>query len=623
MLDFLWVRQSISVLSSSRNSSRNIRRRFAFARHLHARPSKRPDTQDDHRRLEFARINSLLFSIDRFLHSKRRSIPPEDYVLKKLSLPEFHNSSRYLAFEKIISLLLQCRRFKAACYVYDQMIQEGLLPSSILRLKILAIVEVCCSDDKDQMLSSLAKVFLDEKYDEHCLNELVDLLAKLQYSAEVIDSVFDLYVSLRQEDYIPSGKLTSHIIDVLVRGGLLDSAQELLNARTQALSHSDADENEHADASYPYATLLKALSDTKAPIKAAIKVTTRRVAQDKVKPDSATYNALISMGTSRRRSDIALKWYRTFMHHLRVTSMTDDLATVTLRPDAYTFRALFKALRFLPASTKPGLESWLDCRDFALSRTLYRDFVSWHLVETEGQASRRSSVVNPSVLNVALRTFMGARDYPAAFVVVRSFRAFKVWPTLSTYQVVLKSLLAGFRSEMGKRGRSLMMTGICRILTIGKGEERENIYEKLLAFGRKGNWPSQSDGNTQDPKPKKIQTFPSSLRSYLLPTLSMLIGREPVSSLTKFGSIPLERLMRRVIRAAVEHFRLSRFPIKRGDANAVVKHDASPTMEAWQVVAQAKRTMIPSMPPLTEKRKLPAIDQRKYGSGKFLPCFNR
>ena len=480
------------------------------------------------------------------------------------------------------------------------------MASTTVRLKILAIAEVCCSTGKDELLSSLQNVFSRKEYDELCMSELLDFLVQSRYDPLVIDSVFRLYVKSREDGYSPSGKLTGRIVDVLVRAQLMDLAKEHLDVRRDAVFKTMViDGAAPPDSAYPYVALLKAHSDTKNPSDRHLSAIIKRMQIDKVEPDMATFNALIATYLKRRQYDQVLRWYRSFLHESRKGRWP------LLRPDAYTFRTLFSAHRLFGQERRWRWRNRWNLGYHPWSRELYRHLVWYHLIETNGHPSRPSSVVNPSSLNVALRTFMVSRDYPAAFVVAGSFRDFKVWPNLYTYQVVLRSLMAQVTAESKQGVRSI---GIRRTLHLDGKEKRIGVYEKLLTIGRTCKLPTESGGSIES-RQEKSGSPPIvnlSTRSYRLPTPSMVIGRVPVSPLATFDSIPLERILWRVIRSAVEQFNFADF-------------DFSPARRIWQMLTQAKRVMIPDMSRFEEKSasRPSAVEDRKYGSSKFLPCLNR
>jgi pentatricopeptide repeat protein len=598
--------------SSSLLRSANRRLRTAF-RPLHTLPKNEADKC----RLEFAQINALLLSIDRLVSHKTVS-SLKDYVLRKLSSPEFDNPSRCHAFNKVIRLLLQLRQFKPACYVYHQMIEEGIVPSAAIRLKILAIAEVCSSDHEDGMLFALRGIFSHDEYDEFALREFLDFLVELRYPATVIERVFRTYIQMRSDDYCPSATLTSQITGILVRNKRMSSVKDLLDMRVRALSRHQTPGVQPADAGYPYATMFKAASETKYLGHKVVLAIKKRMKEDKVRLDISTFNAFIAFRTRQKKYYLPFTWYRRFFCQPRTFSIvriTGGLKTTVMRPDAYTFTTLFNALRHIHNLRE---KRW-RVGNKILPRSLYRDFVYYHLLETRGKPSRPSSVAKPSVLNVALRTFMACRDYAAASVVVRTFTAFKILPTLYTYQVIVRSLLAGLRNGKKDNEAIAVATGVDRSQHISRQEKRNAVYDTLSRLGKKGQAHSRRADTHSNVEGESETALPAVALSYRLPTLPMLIGRERVSPLATFDSVPLERILRRILRSTI-NLSVYKNPALDG---ADLGGEKDLAQMVWRVLLRAKQAMIPDTPIPPVKGKVPSLDQRRYGSSKFLPCLNR
>ena len=584
-------------------------------------PAPRPahdvrlDHTDHDRRREFALINSLIFSLDRYITSAKDRHSDNavvDYLRLKLSQPNFYNPSRPLAYDKIVLLLLQNRRFDAACTIYDVMSSEGILPSPQVRAKLSGISIACSADSEDSLLQALKPLFSQEIYDEHSLRELLDLLS-LKISPELIDRIFDLYVASRGDGYVPSSGLTSDVLDILIRGGLVNSAKDLLDT---------AHRHDGAEAAYPYVAMLKALKSFRNPDPAAIRNVLLRMQQDDVVPDVAVLNSLIA-------TEVWMKNYHNAFNLYNIIKASPE--ELELSPDAFTFSSLFTAFERLDSNTR----KWRRLADTVTPRKLYCEMLTYHFIDTGGTPGLPSSVLTPSVLAVALRTFMVRRDYPAAFVVLRSHGVNRLQPTLDTYLAVFKSLAIQIRLDLktAKSGPLPTLVGDIRNVMDSPNAVLTNalIFERLLALGHDQRVVQQaSTGEPQEEvaTPSKDASRQSSRpKSYRTPTVAMLTGEEVVSPLATFHITPLQRILRHAITVDLERF----VSQPQSVSTCAVRLDseerrARPTLRPTShVVIEAKRAMLPEMTSelyvkLRKSRKRKTIDRRNIWSksNKFL-----
>ena len=587
---------------------------------IHDAPHKPIDNAS---RLELAHINTLLFSLHRYMTSakdRHSETAIVDYIRHKLSKPDLHTSSRPAAFDSIILCLLQNRRFGAACRIYDEMCAEGILPSPKTRVKLLGISAVCSADNDDDLLQSLKPVFSHEAYDESSLRELLDLLS-FHVSPDLIDRVFNCYIESRGDGYTPSSKLTGAMVDIQIRGGLVSSAKALLDAHANNLV-KERDHQHNTEAPYPYIAMLKALRSFQDPDPEAIQNILLRMQQDTVVPDTGLLNALITTEVSMTNYHKAFNLYNV------LKTSPEEL---NISPDAFTFASLFKALERVDTKSR----KWRRLAHRMTPRRLYREMLTYHLIETRGKTGLRSSVVTPSVLAVALRTFMVRRDYPAAFVVLRSHVTHRQQPTLNTYRAVIRNLALHIRRDL-KRVDSVHQKGSSLATLVGDittlkdsldtSLTNANLFERLLALC--GGQSSIQSGHMEDPQEDVMTSSKDapppdspSRKSYRIPTVAMLTGEDYVSPDATFRVAPLQRILRIAIKADLERFT----PVQSVsvDANQDPAFQETRGLPASQITSQiladTKCALLPEMTPELDAKirklgKRQPLDKRKVSS---------
>ena len=578
---------------------------------------------DNARRLETARINTLLFSLHRYITSakgRHSESAVVDYIRHKLLEPDFHTSSRPVAFDSIILFLIQNRRFGAACRIYDAMCAEGILPSPKVRVKLLGISAVSSADNDDDLLRSLKPVFSHEAYDEYSFRELLDLLS-FHVSPDLIDRVFNFYIESRGDGYTPSSKLTSAMVDIQIRGGLVSSAKALLDSRADNRD-KERDHQHDPDAPYPYIAMLKALRSFQDPDPEAIQNILLRMQQDTVVPDAGLLNALITTEVWMTNYHKAFNLYHVFK-----TSPEE----LNISPDASTFATLFKAFERVDTRSR----KWRRLAHRMTPRQLYREMLTYHLIETRGKPGLRSSVVTPSVLAVALRTFMVRRDYPAAFLVLRSHVTHRQQPTLNTYHAVFRNLAVHIRRDIKKfdnvhrKGSSLAtLAGDFTTLkdSLDTFLTNANLFKRLLALC--GEQPSIQSSDMVDPQENvmassKDAPLPDSpsRKSYRIPTVAMLTGEDYVSPDATFRVAPLQRILRIAIMADLERFTpVQSVSVGANQDPAFQETRGLPASQiASQILADTKCALLPEMTPELDAKirklgKRNPLDKRKVSS---------
>jgi pentatricopeptide repeat protein len=497
------------------------------------------------------------------------------YLREVLSQKEYQNPSRPLAYHKVIALLFRHRRFEMACELYERMTDEGILPSATLQAKLRGISIVCTAKSTRELKSSMKELFQSQAFDESSFRELMGLLAHTEFK---IDGLYEMFLDSRGEDYAPSGYLISDLVGVQMRAGLMEATKDLLN--------SYVDQNNLAEsptAPYPYTTMMNVVKEYQYSDAKAMDHILERMQDDEVPPDTATFNVLIASQVWRHAYSRAFALYR----------MLCGLASGDNRivPDAFTFGSLFKALQRINIPRSPLSRKYREPGNVVPPRQLYHDMVSAHLFHTNGKVSRRSEVITPSILNVALRTFLTARDYAAALVVVRSFSMTRFKPTLSTYVILVNHVIAKVRLEL-KAGVAGKAGSWCQMLGINLRDEvnARTIAASVLRLSASGRLVDTcAFGEERGPEPP-------STRIYKIPSVSALNFEDSsVSAYTKFDTIPLTRILRQIVLTTIH-----RIPTSPRGQDLVPftergrPSNVSPATKISHAIQEAKKVMIPN-----------------------------
>ncbi|KIM81486.1 hypothetical protein PILCRDRAFT_821273 [Piloderma croceum F 1598] len=548
------------------------------------------------RRIEAGRINGLVKNVDRYVASGNRDFI-QNYVSRKLSTEEFHNPSRSLAYDKIISSLLGHNLIRPALLFYERMIDERLIPSLFTRIQLEAMTIVHAAKTRKEVFSSLQKAFAEESFDEAKLGELITVLeegVKTRYPAHIIDRIVKLFIISQGPGYKPSAALVCRLVDLLVRNRSTKCAKHWLDLAKEL---SDLEAGPSSPSPSPYVTFLEALSKiepTDIPAQLAVM---NKMKHNKVIPNVSVYNTLIATQIRLGNLESACNLYSTLLQ-LRPDSEQPS-PKPTIIPNAPTFIHMFGVVKRIKVPRGVRSRQYKRPKNAPSARKLYGDMVESHLIETRGRPTQPSSVVTPSSFHLALRTFMIMSDYTAAFVAIRSLGMYGMPTNLDTYQIVIKGLLRRMHHELGSARGVDERRWVDVLLGREEGSQHPpgmtaDMVVQLMQFGL-------DSRITLDDLPEIEDIDDVDEQISHIPSLSLIMGQETPTEGVAYSATPLQRILRRALLAQVT------LSFKSEIAGS------PPAVLFSKIVAHAKQTMVRDLPSWVETPK-PTKGRRSHGS---------
>ena len=295
-----------------------------------------------------------------------------------------------------------------------------------------------------------------------------------------------------------------------------------------------------------------------------------------------------------------------------------DYRTPTMKPDAYTFSTIFRAVHHMTSKfsgRSRRVRSIKTPKNVPTPRAVYKDMLTC-LGEQAREASagpRPSASLEPALdataLHKALRTFMGQYDYAAAYTAVRAFRLFPTAvgaPTMAAYRIVFGGLLGRIRVQFPRMAARLAAgiepDALWTYRFLGLGELppslRANlpfdlgIVHRILYAGSYprmnlhyipapdytlGSEDSRYIGSSPEDVVRRLPSTPDPelFTPHGLPTPLELVGLQAVEEKRAFGVGPLERILKRAVLASFAEL------------------DYSPGKQVSLAIAEAKVEMVP------------------------------
>ena len=559
-----------------------------------SKSTRNPDLPRE-RRLEVGRINALLYTINRYVAAGNADAV-QGYVQSKLSTDEFHNASRSLAYDKIITSLLRHDQLQLALLLYERMINEGYIPSLITRVQMESMAIVHSSKPRQDVYRSLKEVFAEASFDEASLGELITTLregVKAKYPPEIIDRIVRLFIRSQGPEYRPSATLVCRLVDLLVRNHSKSSAAEWLDIAKE-LDELDVGPSSPPSPS-PYATFLTALAEAE-PTNVAVQIEIlSRMQRDGFSPNTSVYNSLIATQIRLGRLGNVFGLYSALLQ-LRPDSPYPS-PKPTLTPDAATFLLMFRAIKLVEVPRGVRSRRFKRPENVISLRQLYGDMVESHLIETRGRPTLPSSVIDPSSLHMALRTAMSMADYAAAFFIIRSLDIYNISPNLDTYQIVIKGLLKRIHHELGsargteERRWADILLGIQQVDARRPGMNADMVVQ-LVQFGFDNRITLE-----EVPDPENLDDADDLISQ--MPSLSLIMGQESPTEPVGYSSTPLQRILRRALLAQIK------YSFKSDISNL------SPSQLVSNIITHAKKLMNRDVPAWVQRTKPPSSDDKR------------
>jgi hypothetical protein len=223
-------------------------------------------------------------------------------------------------------------------------------------------------------------------------------------------------------------------------------------------------------------------------------------------------------------------------------------------PDSFTFGSLFSAHQRLLTIRSPSLRRARQPQNAPTPRLLFRQMLECRVLAGQVADPRTPPVVRVSTLNVALRLFMLAMDYPAAFVTLRTFNALGLRPDARSYRFVLTILFAHIR----------------RALREAQADQHQHQHQEQRQIWNHASWAvnflggsgsaAQAVGGGDKPEDAHmpvevayalLEFGRGSNTGYRTPTIPVMLGDEEAPGKAEWDVEPLERLVAKAILASL------------------------------------------------------------------------
>ncbi|KAF9269622.1 hypothetical protein L218DRAFT_1072437 [Marasmius fiardii PR-910] len=404
-------------------------------------------------------VKALLASVTKFIlyTPTERQSTAERFIHRRLSEERFKKATitRQDVFEKIISLLIQHRRFREATTVYERMKREKLCASSITDAQMLAIGLASDAIGPEKAFEGLETIFRggslkDESgarnFSEDDFLRLLGAWKALDLPSRSMAHMIRKFISCQQEGYTPSKGIVTLLVGMLVRDGSVDEAFRVIDAYKDQTDDEPGGSNitvEDSDSGFevthPYATLISSLPTFDPLSQGAIDRVLTEIRSNEVQIDSSLFTALIMHYAGKREAQKVLSLYDA------LKKAREDMGIEELRPNVTVFKRLWdlsarmnrrKSEKISQPSPSPrpprGLRVDRRTRSQTPStsgastmivppRPIFRDMFQYLYIDanptTDGFPHLNDA---QSLLNLGLRSFLATRDYGGAIVMLET-----------------------------------------------------------------------------------------------------------------------------------------------------------------------------------------------------------
>ncbi|KAF9465399.1 hypothetical protein BDZ94DRAFT_1253699 [Collybia nuda] len=402
-------------------------------------------------------------------------------------------------YEELIATLLRHHYYKEAIEIYQRMLNEDIVPTLETRAQIVALA-FSLSESADEISKAVDALLIDNDLTQGHVARILEHALHFEASSSRVSRIQDLLVA-RTNNFIPTQGLVSKLVEAQVRDGDVDAAFATI------LRHGD---NETTG---PYAAMINALREIKSNDVQSLNLILGLMYEKSVKPDLAILNGLLSWELYRQSIPKLWKVY----HIMKLESEKNAII-----PDATTFGVLFSS--FLQEGAK----------DMAISpRSVYRDMIFFH--------KRMPMKINTHLLNIALRAFVEGRDYAGAFVILRSFRVYRVRVSARTYSVTLQHIMHRLVTAIEDK-TAAKYRWPCAFLRVSAQELKKlkadaGLADAIMAF---------SKAPKLEITRSIMEKRSDDVGKYITPSLEQL--KRDITP-HAFSSLPLERILLRAISA--------------------------------------------------------------------------
>jgi hypothetical protein len=506
------------------------------------------------RRRNTCEIIHLFRKIEGFL--KHAPLSPENilgYIGRELDNTLPNVKSPKALYERVISFLVGRKYPQEAVLLYKRMHEAGLMSSTVLDAKMLAMALAVPHQSPQHLILRLT----DPRYTVHDFSGLFKTM--LKYGVDKNISTFvQTFILIRRPDYIVHPQFLAPLLSARARAGDVDVA----------LNQFSGDLNRAARASLhvPYVQLLAALQDTR-------------------NWDFASVNIILDIMTNQGLSlnlpilNILLSREVCLGNHRSALGIYSILKRMRIFPDSFTFGSMFLLYRMITPKTVRNHHRKVLASPFP-PRALYRDFMLAAKPKFDADSDR--IVPSTTLMNVILRAFICQRDYAGAFVVLGSFPLFHIPLDHQTYYCVVKHVVRRIWLEVGRQYRGMVGSWSLKFLGVPDYryiELNEDLVQNLFAFL------SRDAFHLISPLYVFRRHMPPTMdeRRYKIPSMEMMKSvLLPNPQDFYYDPVPLKRILRRAILATLR----------------LKDHKAGPA-DVSKMIADAKVDMLPKVPQRT------------------------
>ncbi|TFK53348.1 hypothetical protein OE88DRAFT_1733288 [Heliocybe sulcata] len=363
------------------------------------------------------RINYALRSVERYLKSEgngKRALGA--FYLRVTSL---EGSTAAMAHEKGILLFTEYECYEEAFSVYEVMTKKGLLPSPAMRARMLALGLALSLNSDEELLHGFQQIFTEGSLDERALREVLQYMEReIGVTHFTIMLLARMYRDARGKDFQFGSAMTNYLVYVYAVVHAAQGADEALEDYAEGQKQKGK-----LPEPGPYVARLDALLESGGYTGGDVDAILAMMERDGVEPDLYVFNTLIECEVRNQRYPKAFELYAYLLAH----------PNEKLRPDAFTFAHLFKAVWRLHQPRSAHTRRYKRPQDMPSPRLLFRTMMAGHYKAAKLTTSAPTSFVTTSILNLVLWTFLSACDYPGAFVAARAFRTCGVDPDQRTF----------------------------------------------------------------------------------------------------------------------------------------------------------------------------------------------
>lgn len=356
-----------------------------------------------------------------------------DYFYKFMKETKLRPEQRFEAYSRSIRLFVVHGLLQDAYSLYSRMQDEGFIPPFEVQASMFVLQKLSTGDSTEALLEAAQKAFADEAFDEEGFRYLLRILASVtRLPPSVFDDLIQLFIqSQKQENYALSPKTEALLAVIRTRRGWQSFVPKT------DLPSNELTLTQRASAREQEIEALQGMADKDPEIAPLIHSTIRRIQHTNGTYDRVFYNIIISALADRLRFADVVSLYNMMLR-----------GDKTILPDAYTFGTLIRLVTRLSGPRTIHTRKFKAPKDLPTMRTLYRDMVYCHRIQTFGNVKARTPVIKGTLLNKVLRGFVASGDYAAAYVVLKSYEVFKIPITLETYRSAMGEIMRRIQREL-------------------------------------------------------------------------------------------------------------------------------------------------------------------------------